>query len=495
MSTYTLHRVKACIKYGIKNKIDSKGVDINIQADCTDLEFPESGWEEFVKALMITDKFHFTFGEIVSYFVNRSVSDGLPADDFKAINSSAENLFRCGHIQGIQVCATEDNLFLKAKCLPEMRKDRVYFLKMVLNVNSCDIFYAECGFPAGVAPQGSCKHIGAFSYALADFCRVRCLPEYMTCTDKLREWNQPCGKRVEPIPVDQLGARRRELKPEQFRSRGSKAVFDPRPLKFRTPCPQRLEELRCNLLKLEKLPSFLNVILPSVDKIQHDHCYCIRSDEVSDIDLNGNEECDNDTAASPNQLFVIPAVAVEQNMLEKLILTAEERDSLESCTRQQSECDKWHDARRLRITGSKCGRILLQKKRTVSLLQFCMYPKVMQHLPKPIAWGINNEDKARQEYVKVMGKDGHYGIEATRAGFVVHPRKCWLGASPDAWVTDSSVTNPQGIAKFKCPYSKAFVHPREACKNADFYCSIIDGQLHPQLLSPNTTAVTCFTKI
>ena len=50
--------MKACIKYGIKDKIDSKGVDINNQADCTDLEFPESGWEEFVKALTITDKFH-----------------------------------------------------------------------------------------------------------------------------------------------------------------------------------------------------------------------------------------------------------------------------------------------------------------------------------------------------------------------------------------------------------------------------------------------------
>ena len=209
----------------------------------------------------------------------------------------------------------------------------------------------------------------------------------------------------------------------------------------------------------------MNVILPSVDKIQHDHCHCIRNDEVSDINLNGNERCDNDTAALPSQFFVIPAVAVEQNILEKLILTAEERESLESCTRQQSEYDKWHDARRLRITGSKCGCILLLKKRTVSLLQFCIYPKVIQYLPKPIAWGINNEDKARQEYVKVMGKDGHHGIEATQSGFVVHPRKCWLGASPDVWVTDPSVTNPQGIAELKSnpkqPSCKKSVRPSE----------------------------------
>ena len=55
------------------------------------------------------------------------------------MNLSAENLFRCGHIQGILVCAAEDNLFLKANCLPEMRKDRVHSLKMVLNANSCDL--------------------------------------------------------------------------------------------------------------------------------------------------------------------------------------------------------------------------------------------------------------------------------------------------------------------------------------------------------------------
>jgi len=56
----------------------------------------------------------------------------------------------------------------------------------------------------------------AFSYALTDFCKVRCLPEYITCTEKLQEWNQPSGKCVESIPVEELGACRRELKPEQL---------------------------------------------------------------------------------------------------------------------------------------------------------------------------------------------------------------------------------------------------------------------------------------
>ena len=47
----------------------------------------------------------------------------------------------------------------------------------------------------------------------------------------------------------------------------------------------------------------------------------------------------------------------------------------ERVTRTQSAEDLRHDARRYRITGSKCERILTQKKRTVALLHFVLYPK------------------------------------------------------------------------------------------------------------------------
>ena len=38
------------------------------------------------------------------------------------------------------------------------------------------------------------------------------------------------------------------------------------------------------------------------------------------------------------------------------------------------------------------------------------------------------------------------GLETKRCGFVVHSEKGWLGASPDAWVTDPSVNAHKGIA-------------------------------------------------
>ena len=455
-----IHRVKACIKFGIKDHV--KEVDINSQANITEVLFPDDGWEDFTNASFILENFNFSSGHIVSYFVNHSVCDGLPAGDFKAINKSAENLFMCGHVQNIQVCATDNNLFIKAKCLPEMRKDRVYLLRVVLNVKTFDIFFAECGCPAGLGPQGSCKHIGALSYALVDFSKMQSLPTHKSCTDKLQEWNKPRGKRVDPIPVEQLGSRRRELQTDKTRATGSKMVFDPRPLKFQSFNQQNLEELRCNLLMLEKPPAFLNVLVPSVEKINHDHCYYQKGDDILDsnneISVIANEPIQS---SSMDCIFIEPTISPEDTILETLFLTAEERDTLESTTRKQSDCETWHEARRIRITGSKCGRILLQKQKTIALLQFCLYPKAMLYQPKPIAWGKSNEAKAQQEYLRYMEENGHHGIRCTLAGFVVHPYKCWLGASPDAWVTDPSVQDEQGIAEFKCPYSKAFVHPQK----------------------------------
>ena len=102
----------------------------------------------------------------------------------------------------------------------------------------------------------------------------------------------------------------------------------------------------------------------------------------------------------------------------------------------------------------------------------------MLHQPKPISWSKNNETKARNEYMKNMEKNSHPGIKAVPAGFVVHAKKYWLGASPDAWVTDPSISDSQGIAEFKCPYSKAFVHPHEACKDVDFFCSMTNQKFY-----------------
>ena len=142
---------------------------------------PTDGWQPLKEAFIGKDShevFSFTNAQIINYFVVRTAVVGKPAADMKAINSSAMNLFPCGLIQDIRVCC-EKYMVIQAKCVPEMRKDRIYKLILFLDVEISDIVAAECGCPAGRGPYASCKHIGALCYSLEEFSRFGHLPEFL----------------------------------------------------------------------------------------------------------------------------------------------------------------------------------------------------------------------------------------------------------------------------------------------------------------------------
>lgn len=50
------------------------------------------------------------------------VSDRLPAGDFNAMNTKAKRIYDCGHVQNIQVCVYSSFLWIRADCVPEMKK-------------------------------------------------------------------------------------------------------------------------------------------------------------------------------------------------------------------------------------------------------------------------------------------------------------------------------------------------------------------------------------
>ena len=79
-----------------------------------------------------------------------------------------------------------------------------------------------------------------------------------------------------PIPVDELGKRRREITKT---SRKTNAVFDPRPLPLRHGSSTAWEELRCDLINLPQQRALTNILIPSVEKNQLDHCYTTLTDQ------------------------------------------------------------------------------------------------------------------------------------------------------------------------------------------------------------------------
>lgn len=83
---------------------------------------------------------NFNNSNIVSYFINWSVTNGLPAGNFKAINKSAEYLFFVGTFNlAIQYNLSKGFIYIKSNCLPEMRKDLVYNVCTGLEERSSDI--------------------------------------------------------------------------------------------------------------------------------------------------------------------------------------------------------------------------------------------------------------------------------------------------------------------------------------------------------------------
>ena len=80
-----------------------------------------------------------------------------------------------------------------------------------------------------------------------------------------------------------------------------------------------------------------------------------------------------------------------------------------------------------------------------------------------------------------MEKLGKAAISVQNCGFIVHPEKGWLGASPDGKMKDLSFKQPDSIIEVKCPYSKREVTPEEACNDPNFFCELVDSQVQLKL--------------
>ena len=306
------------------------------------------------------------------------------------------------------------------------------------------------------------------------------MPDFLTCTEQLQRWNQPRPKKLEVIPVVELGSRKDKiLKKENQLPVPSR--YDPRPSSMRHPNTALIESMRVSLLAINSPCVLLQLLVPPVEVALHDHTY-VSSDVLEKLLETTCAKTSNEKELY--ELTKMIALEIPNPLVEKMKLNVsqEERKSIEEQTRCQSKSSLWHVVRARRITGSRCGRILRQIQRTDALLIDILYRRPMdpKKLPAPIKWGIENECKAREAYTTHMRKEGQSNLVTSACGFIIHPTMGWLGASPDAFVTDPSEKNMiyNGIVEFKCPFSKKNISPIDACSDPGFYCHVNNGQLH-----------------
>ncbi|MEE4639871.1 MAG: lambda exonuclease family protein [Wenzhouxiangella sp.] len=104
---------------------------------------------------------------------------------------------------------------------------------------------------------------------------------------------------------------------------------------------------------------------------------------------------------------------------------------------------EWHDARGLRVTGSRIGAVLgvspLTSRRQMMRDMADWYfgnARDISHLP-PIQYGVSNEPRALEDLEMILGEP------IIPTGF--HPLEDWGGASPDGLISGA-------VVEVKCPY-------------------------------------------
>lgn len=140
------------------------------------------------------------------------------------------------------------------------------------------------------------------------------------------------------------------------------------------------------------------------------------------------------------------------------------------------------------VTGSRVADVIAKRKRGEGelavrynykgeVLTEQLTGRATEHfVSREMKWGIENEIFARTAYelhvgeVKQFGQDIVTDIDTVeRAGFALHDRIKFFGASPDAFVGD------EGLAEFKCPNTETHI--------GYILAGVVPAEYQPQMLA------------
>ena len=236
-------------------------------------------------------------------------------------------------------------------------------------------------------------------------------------------------KKVEPIPLEDFYRRKTEITRKQIK-RQSIAEYDPRPTSVQTNNAALLENLRVSLLQSNYTSAFLQLLVAPEHVALHDHTYC--SHNTSTLQLTSSQSDlsqENNLSEIQDILESVSASVFQKN---SLVVTLDEREQIEVATREQTQSHLWYIVRARRITGSTSGKILCQHDMTTALLKSVydmttallksvLYPKPFGHLPASIKWGVDNEPKANEAYIKYAKAHGKTRLATSKCGFIIYP--------------------------------------------------------------------------
>ena len=422
---------------------------------------------------------HLKKANINKYFIHRVASDGQPTNDYKDINSHAYPLFKAGHIQSIFVAMQSNGYVLKCHCLPEMKKDILYNIHLKMD-NDGEIVGASCGCPAGAGPNGSCKHIAAFSFALEEFCSIKALRSPQSCTSELQKWNQPRKRKLEPRSIDDIPFIKHEY--GKTKKVAPSVFYDPRPPNMRYTSQSSIETLRSDLLQTGKEIVLLHLLPKTSSDSLRSRLPSKSSDSASSSSALPppppllRDKYAKHLQAQPQPVHFTTIAEAGLVFLESLKCTEEEREEIEKATREQSQSKRWFQERQLRLTASKFGLIVKRRRQHTSLVSQLLYKSVSASV-SALQWGREHEADALNQYQQTLSDD----IRVSRVGIYID--QCgYLAASPDGIVMDTN-SQPMRLVEVKCPFSAQDKTVEQACHEIKSFCCSLDEAKKPYLKS------------
>ncbi len=142
-------------------------------------------------------------------------------------------------------------------------------------------------------------------------------------------------------------------------------------------------------------------------------------------------------AESPDVEADVLITKMETFMQNSISICNRERVALAKETELQSDCGRWHLERAKRVTASSVGEIIRRnpKRKIEPIVRRMLYPSFTGNAST--RHGQNNEQQALTEYVARQNNSSPTSpIKVVRTGFHIHPKKNWLGASPDGLVVE-----------------------------------------------------------
>ena len=342
--------------------------------------------------------------------------------------------------------------FVRAKVFPSM-KDEVYVVDLLINHQTAKVERAQiqvycwvcCStiklllycviimFLTSCSLSASCVHVSAVLHYLVGLKGHHFMtPSQQETSDSENEddqqplpvtsfqcqWKQPRKRKESNLRISEVALKKHQFGPQK-RKRDTIEEFDPRPIHLHDTAPT-------NLL----------TFLSSVRDLEPKLGVSVLMDETLTSQYRVPEE------DIPQQVEVL---------IKTLTLSEDERRSVESNTREQSQCREWHTSRKHRLTASNFGKVLTNSK-PEGLVKQILYPQDISHIPA-IVWGREKEAAAVSTYTEYHRKNGNGGVIVSKIGFLVSETHPFLGALPDRCVYDpTSPNDPYGFLEIKCPY-------------------------------------------